>query len=264
MTQRIHDGEVALISGGLGDIGWAISTLLADQGADIALCDLVPENEAQARLDNLRARGIRVDYTVADVGSPVEVKRWVRGVAARLRVPSMTIPNAAIVAYCSALSTSPEDFNRHLKINLLGAFFMAQEAARILIEHKAAGRIVFIGSCVAHAPSPQILPYAVAKAGLRMVVQCMALELAPHRILVNEIAPGFVDAGLSAQEFEQIPGLREESRKVVPTGNLLTANDVARKVAFLCHPDANEITGIHLVVDSGLSLVTPCHQPSPK
>jgi NADP-dependent 3-hydroxy acid dehydrogenase YdfG len=160
MTQRIHDGEVALISGGLGDIGWAISTLLADQGADIALCDLVPENEVHVRLDDLRARGTRVDYTTVDVGSPVEVKRWVRGVAERLGVPSMTIPNAAIVAYCSALSTSPEDFNRHLKINLLGAFFMAQEAARILIEHKAAGRIVFIGSCVAHAPSPQILPYA--------------------------------------------------------------------------------------------------------
>jgi glucose 1-dehydrogenase len=91
----------------------------------------------------------------------------------------------------------------------------------------------------------------------------MALELAPHDILVNEIAPGFVDAGLSAREFEQVPGSREECLSRVPTHRLLTADDVARKVGLLCHPDASEITGVSLSVDSGLSLVTPAHLPSP-
>lgn len=264
MTEKIHQGKTALISGGLGDIGHAIGALLAEQGADIALCDLIPHERAAEQLGLLREKGSRVDYTVVDVADPAAVRQWVRGVAERLGAPSLIIPNAAIVAYCATLSTTPEDFDRHLKINLLGSFFMAQEAARILIERSMPGRMVFIGSWAGHAPCPQILPYAAAKAALRMTVQCMALELAPHRILVNEIAPGFVDAGLSAQEFRQIPGSREECRKAVPTGKLLSANDVAKKVAFLCHPDADEITGIHLIIDSGLSLVTPAYQPSPQ
>jgi NAD(P)-dependent dehydrogenase (short-subunit alcohol dehydrogenase family) len=263
VAQKLHDREIALISGGLGDIGYAIGGLLADQGADIAIGDMIPEDLAQAKLDSLRARGIRVDYSIVDVADAVAVKRWVRNVAERLGVPRLVVPNAAIVAYCSTLSTTPHDFERHLRINLLGAFFMAQEAAALWLEKRTKGRIVFIGSWAAGAPHPQILPYSVAKAALRMTVRCMALELAPHGIFVNEVAPGFVDAGLSAQEFEQIPGSREECRKLVPTGKLLTSEDVARKVAFLLHPDSDEITGIYVTVDSGISLASPGYQSSP-
>jgi NAD(P)-dependent dehydrogenase (short-subunit alcohol dehydrogenase family) len=263
MTQKIHHGKVALISGGVGDIGFAIAMLLADQGADIALCDLIPEERIEAKLGNLKAKRVRVDYTIADVADPVAATQWVRGVAQRLGIPSLIIPNAAITAYCSTLSTTPEEFDRHLKVNLLGSFFMAQEAARILMEQKTPGRIVFVGSWAAHVPCPQILPYSASKAALRMTAQCMALELAPHGIFVNEVAPGFVDAGLSAEEFRQIPGSREECREMVPTRVLLTAEDVAKKVAFLCHPDSDQITGIHLIIDSGLSLVSPGYLPSP-
>lgn len=259
---RIHTGNVALISGGLGDIGFAIASLLADRGASLALCDLLSDSAAKSKIDALQSRGARVDYRKVDVANSTEVSEWVQGVAARLGLPTLVIPNAAIVAYCSTLSTTNAEFERHLKVNLLGSFFMAQEAARILIEQKTPGRIVFIGSWVAHAPSPQILPYAAAKAALRMVMQCMALELAPQGILVNEVAPGFVDAGLSAQEFAQIPGSREECRRQVPTGKLLTADDVAKKVGLLCHPDSDEVTGISFTVDSGLSLVTPGYLPS--
>src|SRR5271165_4141356 len=111
MTQKIHQGKIALISGGLGDIASAITSLLADQGADIALCDLIPVEKAQARLEVLKAKGVRVDYTIVDVANAIAVKQWVRGVAERLGVPSLIIPNAAITGYCSTLSTTPEDFD---------------------------------------------------------------------------------------------------------------------------------------------------------
>jgi NAD(P)-dependent dehydrogenase (short-subunit alcohol dehydrogenase family) len=262
-SDNLHCGQVALISGGLGDIGFATASLLAARGATLALCDLLPEQAAEDKMAPLRAKGARVDYSRVDVADATAVSDWVRAVAARLGPPSLIIPNAAITGYCATLTTTSEDFERHLKVNLLGAFFMAQEAARILIAHKKAGRIVFIGSWVAHAPSPQILPYATSKAALRMVMKCMALELARHDILVNEVAPGFVDAGLTAKEFEQIPGSREDCRSRVPTGRLLSAADVAKKVGLLCHPDASEITGACWVVDSGLSLVTPADLPLP-
>lgn len=261
--ERLHAGKIALISGGLGDIGFAIASHLAKQGATIALCDLIPQEDAATKLNNLRSKGASVDYRTVDVANATQVTDWVRDVNSRLGTPSLVIPNAAIVAYCSTLSTTSAEFERHLKINLLGAFFMAQEAARLLVAQRLTGRIVFIGSWVAHAPSPQILPYTSAKAALRMVMQCMALELASNGILVNEVAPGFVDAGLSAQEFKQIPGSREECKRRVPTGKLLTAEDVAKTVGLLCHPDAGEITGTYLTLDSGLSLVTPGYLPSP-
>src|SRR5438105_430988 len=124
--QKIHTGEVALISGGLGDIGFATASLLADQGAAIALCDLLPENAAAPKIDALRSKGVPVDYRKVDVANAADVAEWVRGVNMRLGAPTLVVPNAAIVAYCSTLSTTSAEFERHLKVNLLGAFFMAQ------------------------------------------------------------------------------------------------------------------------------------------
>src|SRR5260221_3346474 len=113
--ERPHTGKVALISGGLGDIGFATASLLADQGATLALCDLMAEKDATAKLDALRSKGGQVDYRLVDVANAAHVIEWVRDVDRRLGVPSLIIPNAAIVAYCSTLSTTSADFERHLK-----------------------------------------------------------------------------------------------------------------------------------------------------
>src|SRR5690606_1294359 len=94
---------------------------------------------------------------------------------------------------------SPSDWNSQLNVNLSGAFYLAQNAAQRLLTAHRGGRIVFVGSWAAHAPHLNMIPYSVSKAGLRMLCKCMALELAPHQITVNEIAPGYVDAGLSGK-----------------------------------------------------------------
>ena len=101
------------------------------------------------------------------------------------------------------------------------------------------------------------LTYCVAKAGLRMLSQCMALDLAPQGILVNEVAPGYVDAGLSAQFWKQNPAGREKAAGRVPIGQLIDAGEVATQVAHLCEPDNRHMTGTTLLMDGGLSLVTP-------
>jgi NAD(P)-dependent dehydrogenase (short-subunit alcohol dehydrogenase family) len=99
-----------------------------------------------------------------------------------------------------------------------------------------------------------MIPYSVSKAGLRMLCQCMALELAPHHITVNEIAPGYVDAGLSGKIFDANPALREEARAKVPNRELISAAEVAAQVAYLCDPENRHITGSTLLMDGGLSL----------
>jgi NAD(P)-dependent dehydrogenase (short-subunit alcohol dehydrogenase family) len=90
-----------------------------------------------------------------------------------------------------------------------------------------------------------------------MLVKCLALELAPQQIMVNEVAPGYVDAGLTGQSFNRVEGSREAARQRVPTGLLITAQDVARNVAFLCDPENRQMTGTTILMDGGLSLVTP-------
>ena len=96
--------------------------------------------------------------------------------------------------------------------------------------------------------------YSVAKAGLRMFGQCLALEVAPHQIVVNEVAPGFVDAGLSGQIYDANPGQRERSRELVPNGELIKASEVGDHIAFLCDPSNRHMVGSVHLMDGGLSL----------
>jgi NAD(P)-dependent dehydrogenase (short-subunit alcohol dehydrogenase family) len=134
---------------------------------------------------------------------------------------------------------------------------MAQCAALRLVEHHKPGRIVFIGSWAGHRAHPHIPAYCVAKAGLRMLCQCMALEFAPHGILVNEVAPGIVDAGLSGQLMNGDAKLRASLRQLTPVRELIVSEDVARAVSFLCDPANRQMTGSVIVQDGGMSLLTP-------
>jgi NAD(P)-dependent dehydrogenase (short-subunit alcohol dehydrogenase family) len=249
--------HVAVISGGLGDIGRAIALELARRGADVALGDIRPAGDAEPILRQLRELNVRARYDRVDVSRADEVKAWIAAVEQELGVATLIIPNAAIVTLASARDLLPEQWSRELEVNLTGAFHMAQAGAARLLHHQRPGRIVFTGSWAAHAPHPTITAYCVAKAGLRMLCKCMALDLAPQGILVNEVAPGYVDAGLSASVWKTKPEGRAKAAERVPIGQLIDAGDVAAQVAHLCEPDNRHMTGSVLLMDGGLSLVTP-------
>ena len=249
-SSRLLRGKVAVVSGGAGDIGRAIARRLRAAGAKVALGDVVPVKTAKSRL-----RGYH--YTEVDVTDTAALELWLDRVTHDLGLPDIIVPNAGVVEIGSPLQIGGEAWQRTLDINLTGAFGFAQLAARRLMREKRTGRIVFIGSWAAHAPHPQIIAYCAAKAGLRMAMQCLALELAPHGILVNEVAPGKVDAGLSRKLFDATPGLRERTLGDVPTRTLLDPEDVARGVEYLCSPENAQTTGSVLLLDGGLSLVRP-------
>jgi glucose 1-dehydrogenase len=198
---------------------------------------------------NVQARYDRVDVTDA-----AAVSSWVEKVAANLGAPRLIIPNAAIATLKQADEISTDEWSREISINLNGAFYLAQSAAKRLLQEEQEGRIVFIGSWAADRPHPHIVAYSAAKAGLRMLMQCMALEFAPHGILVNEIAPGYVNAGLSGKIFSADPKLKEQARLRVPVQKLIEPEEVAQQVAFLCSPQNRHMTGSVLTMDGGLSL----------
>ena len=250
-------GHVAIISGGLGDIGRATALELARLGADVALGDIRSEDEAVELLRALGELGVRGRYDRVDVADADAVAKWVGDVEAALATPTLAIANAAIVTPAGVRDVSPAQWNNLLSVNLDGAFHLAQAAALRMLAGNKTGRIVFMGSVAGHLPNPNIPAYCVAKAALRMLCKCMALELAPHGILVNEVAPGNVDAGLSAAIWRKDPAFKEICRQHVPTGQLITADEVAQQVAHLCDPRNNHMTGSVLLMDGGLTLAGP-------
>ncbi len=256
------DGHTAIISGGLGDIGRAISFELAGRGANIAIGDMHAPEDAAAILDELRQGGVRAVYHQVDVSDAEAVGAWVKAVARDLGSPTLVIPNAATVTQAPALKITPSQWQQELAVNLSGAFYLAQAAARRLVADRQAGRIVFVGSWAAHRPHPTIPAYCAAKAGLRMVVKTMALELASHDILVNEVAPGYVDAGLSGHIFEREPSRRAVAESQAPVKRLIAPQDVAREVAHLCDPATRHTTGSTVLIDSGLSLLSGAMDPA--
>ncbi len=253
MQQPLKDSTV-LISGGLGDIGRAIALAFAEQGASIALGDIKERQQAAAFIDQLSACKVPVSYTAVDVSVAAEVHRWIDQVTESQGTPDIIIANAATVTPGVLHQLTPEQWSHELRVNLDGAFYMTRYATARLVAGAMPGKVVFIGSWAADRVHSHIPAYSVSKAGLRMLCKCMALELAPHHILVNEVAPGYVEAGLSARFWEKDEGLREESRNIVPVKQLITPPAVAAQVLHLCQPENQHITGTTLLMDGGLSL----------
>jgi NAD(P)-dependent dehydrogenase (short-subunit alcohol dehydrogenase family) len=247
---RPLQSQVAVITGGLGGIGRAIAVELAGRGADIAVCDIKTDG-AQVLIEAVEAQGRRCRVDRVDVTDPVAVRAWLTAVGSYLGLPTLIVPNAATADAGALSALEPEQWRRELAVNLDSALYVAMLAARDLIAAQCPGRIVFIGSWAASQVHPAIPTYCVAKAGLRMLMRCMALEYASHGILVNEVAPGYVNAGLGAVGPEQAVVLNHE----VPIREMAVAEDVALQVAHLCDPQNRHMTGSTVLMDGGLSLL---------
>ncbi|MBL7736409.1 MAG: SDR family oxidoreductase [Chitinophagaceae bacterium] len=254
--KKLFENNTVIISGGLGDIGKAIALEFAAAGAHVSLGDILPGSDALPLLEEIKKHGVRAHYRQADISDPLAVIDWLSEAEQKAGLPDMIIANAAVVSITGILEARPEQFTKDLSVNLAGAFYMAQAAANRLIAEHRPGRMVFMGSWAAEVVHQHIPLYSVSKAGLRMLAKCFALELAPHNILVNELAPGYVDAGLSGKFFSEDASLKEHSREKVPVKKLITPMDVAKQTLFLCHPENNHITGSVLLMDGGLSLLS--------
>lgn len=244
------------LSGGLGDIGAAIVRCLAEAGADVAIADLADPEQAASLIAEVEALGRRCFYKPLDVTDSTATGVWFDSIFAHFgRTPNIIIANAAIVTLKPYAELSDAEWFREINVNLNGAYYFANTGTQRLVKAAQPARVVFLGSWAAHAPHRSLPAYSVAKAGLRMLNQTMALELAVHGILVNEIAPGYVDAGLSGRIFAENPAIRDRATASVPIQKLISASDVASQVLYLCSDYAAHITGSTILQDGGLSLM---------
>ena len=247
---------LALVTGARRGIGRAIGLALARAGHDIAFTDVV-EDAATAEAERaFEAEGAKACFFKHDVAAVETHAALIRAVEARFGAPQCFVSNAGIGAVVRGdmLDLTAEHFDRVLGVNLRGAAFLSQVAARAMLATPAdrPRSIVFITSVSAAMVSPERSDYCVSKAGLSMWARALALRLAPENIAVFEVRPGIIRTDMTAG----VAGTYEAriATGLVPAARWGEAEDVGRTVAGLASGAFGFATGSVIACDGGLSV----------
>jgi 3-oxoacyl-[acyl-carrier protein] reductase len=238
-------GKVALVTGASRGIGKAIGSKLAGAGAKVAVADVMDLTEIQAAADEIGGGAIAVS---ADVTTPEQVDAAVSEIEERLGPIDVLVNNAGITRDGLLLRMSDNDWTAVLNVNLKGAFNVTKAVARRMMKRRT-GRIVNIASVVGITGNRGQANYSASKAGLIGFTKSIAKELASRNVLVNAVAPGFIDTVMTQALSEDV---REALLQQVPLGRLGSPADVANVVLFLSSDLAGYVTGQVVVVDGGM------------
>ncbi len=242
-------GKIALVTGAGRGIGRGCALELARAGADVLLNDRPGSPDLESTAGEIRDLGRQCTPIEADVFSRDGCERLVAAALEAVGRIDILVSNPAYSERADFLDYDPEVFDKTLQGTLGGGFHMGQLVARHMAERGSGGKIVFISSVHGEMPLPRAVAYNAAKAGLNHLARTMAVELMPHWINVNVIAPGWID---TPGEHEQYPAeIMSEGGKELPWGRLGQADEIGQAAAFLCSDSADYITGVVLPVDGG-------------
>lgn len=249
------EGKVALVTGAGAGIGRATALRLASEGAIVVATDIDPQRvaETQRQLLEISAAGAGVALDVTDIEAVARVYLDVERRHGRLDIQ---VSNAGIAERTPFLETSVAQFERVLRVNLTGVFACGQAAARLMAK-AGAGRIVNMSSVSGQAGGIGRAAYGASKAAIINLTQTMAMELAPHGILVNAVAPGPTQVERTAHA----PAQREAFLSRMAIKRYATPAEIAAAVCFLCSADAEFITGHVLNVDGGFAAAGVLYEP---
>ncbi len=250
-------GKVAIVTGGAMGIGFAIASRLAEAGAKVLIANL-NEGKSAAAAAALKERGWNVSSTVADVSVEAQVEAMVAKAVAEFGGVDILVNNAGIYPEKLVMESTKEDFEKIIHVNLLGAFFAAKAAAKQMIAQGRDGKIINITSIDAlHPSSVGLAFYDASKHGLWGFTKNLALELAPHNIWVNAIAPGGVltpGTGLGKPVDPALAAMMEPFLKKIPMCRIADADEIGKVALFLASDLSSYMTGSQIVVDGGVLL----------
>ena len=251
--------RVALITGGTRGIGFGVASALGREGFNLCVCGLRSAEAAEESLAKLRATGAEVLYVRADIGSKADRTALLQAVEAHYGTLHVLVNNAGVApeVRTDILEATEESFERLMRINLQGPYFLTQAAANWMIRQKKndpshSGCVINVTSISAEAASINRGDYCVSKAGLGMATKLFATRLGEFGIPVYEIRPGIIATDMTAGVTSKYDALIANGLLVEPRWG--RPEDVGRAAAMLARGDLPYGTGTVLHVDGGLNL----------
>ncbi len=257
MNELRFAGQTALVTGSGRGIGRAIALRLAREGADLVVNysrNQKPAEEVAAQVEALGRRALLVQ---ANVSKPEDIQRMFAAIETTFGGLDILVSNAASGFNRPVLQQKVSGWEYTFDVNTRALLLLAQKAVP-LMEKRGGGSIVSLSSPGAQRVMPDYVAVGASKAALEALTRYLAVELAPLNIRANAVSPGLVQTD-ALQHFAALndPTVIPQAIANTPAGRLVTPEDVAGVVAFLCSPDAAMIRGQVIVIDGGYTLIVP-------
>jgi glucose 1-dehydrogenase len=251
MENKLFYGQVAIVTGAGMGIGFEIARQLALQGAKVVLNDINKEKATEASNAIKKQGGLCMPFG-GDMSDIMGIEAAIRFTIETFGKLDILIANAGITTYGSFLAYTPASMQKLLQTNLFGTFFLTQAAAKQMVLQGHGGSILLTSSATGHVAHPNLAAYGMTKAGIDQLAKNLVIDLGPHQININTIAPG---ATLTERTQIENPDYLEIWSKITPTQRPSTTADVANAALFLVSPFSRQIMGQNLVIDGGWASV---------
>ena len=254
MTTRRLEGRVALITGSDSGIGHATAVEFAREGADLVVHYLHDADGAERTRAAVTAEGRTAIVVQADVSDEDQVAAMFDQAVEALGSVDILMNNAGVDASGKPVAElSTEVWDRAIRTNVYGPFFCCRRFAQLRLAAGGEGKIINVSSVHADNPNPGGSDYDCSKGAIRMLTRTLALELAPHNINVNSLAPGMVLTPFNQPAIDD-PKLLEEQVQSIPMKRAAQPTEIAKLAVFLASSDADYVTGASYVMDGGLMI----------
>jgi len=249
-----YKNKVAIITGAGIGIGFEIAKQLALAGAAVILND-IDAAVADKAVKSIQKAGGKCVAVSGDASTLPIIHQMVNTAVEKFGRLDYAIANAGITTFGGFLDYPIERFQELVQVNLQGTFFLAQQAAKQMIQQKTGGRIILMSSVTGHTYHPDLTTYGMSKAAIVFLAKTLGVELAKHQITVNAISPG---ATLTERTIELENGDYKKSwERTTPNGKCATTADIAHTALFLLADASSHITGQTIVVDGGWTSMSP-------
>ncbi len=245
---RLQD-KVTVVTGASSGIGKAVALRFGQEGAHVCVNGFGHMAEAEAVAAQIRQMGRRAIAVKADVSRMADIEAMVAAAIREFGRVDVLVNNAGIMHIRSVLETTEDVWDRTVDINLKGHFFCAQKVIPHMIK-QGRGRIINLGSIFGEAGVPGACVYGVTQIGIHGITRMMAIELTPHKITVNAIAPGNVVTPLNDPLYAMVGG-QQVLAKSYPIGRVGRVEDIAPAAVYFASDEADFVTGAILFIDGG-------------